>query len=324
MTFHLSGIDEAGYGPLLGPLVVGLATLRTTDRISPAMPWKLLAPTVVRRKSSKRGLAIADSKVLHKGEDLTPLESGVLAFVAAELGAAPPATFRELIDHLTAGRSGYLDDYPWYKDNDLPLPHSTPRLELTGIRRRLERALAKQQIEVAEVRAVPLEVTEFNQHLNEQDSKGDVNAWAIGRFLRWLWRQRSRTDADVWVDRLGGRNRYGPFLYPLFPKAQFQIIEQGEESQSYEVENSSGDRKLRVHFSKECEEISFATALASMTAKYTRQLHLALFNRWWQEQHPSELTPTAGYWQDAKRFLADIEPLRKSLQISDQILVRKR
>ena len=83
MSFHLSGIDEAGYGPLLGPLVVGLSTLKVEEPISPAMPWKLLTPTVTRKKS-KRGLAIADSKLLHKGEDLTPLESGVLAFISAE------------------------------------------------------------------------------------------------------------------------------------------------------------------------------------------------------------------------------------------------
>ena len=220
MSFHQSGIDEAGYGPLLGPLVVGLATLRTDEPIAPAMPWKLLAPTVVRRKGAKRGLAIADSKQLHKGDDLTPLESGVLAFVAAERGSAPPTSFRELIDHLTAERSGYLDDYPWYKGRDLPLPHSTPALELVGIRRRLERALTKQKIEVAEVRALPLEVTEFNQHVEEQTNKSEVNAWAIGRFLRWLWRQRTRAEAEVWVDRLGGRQRYGPFLYPLFPRAK--------------------------------------------------------------------------------------------------------
>lgn len=324
MSFHLSGIDEAGYGPLLGPLVVGLSTLKVAEAVSPAMPWKLLAPTVVRRKSSKRGLAIADSKLLHKKDDLTPLESGVLAFIAAERGGPPPTSFRELIDHLTTQRSGYLDDYPWYRDQDLPLPHSTPTLELTGIRRRLERALTKQNVEVAEVRALPLEVTEFNGHLKEHDSKGDVNAWAIGRFLKWLWRQRSRTEAEVWVDRLGGRQRYGPFLYPLFPKARFHILEQADESQAYEVKNAKGDRTLRVHFNKECEELSFATALASMTAKYVRQLHMVLFNRWWQAQSPGELAPTAGYWQDAKRFLEDVAPLRKSLRIGDDILVRRR
>ena len=85
-----------------------------------------------------------------------------------------------------------------------------------------------------------------------------------------------------------------------------------------------------MHFNKESEELSFATALASMTAKYVRQLHLVLFNQWWQEQHAAlgnkecELTPTAGYWQDAQRFLADIEPLRKSLKVSDHLLIRRR
>ncbi len=59
-----------------------------------------------------------------------------------------------------------------------------------------------------------------------------------------------------------------------------------------------------------------------MTAKYLRELHMMLFNRWWQQHQ--DLRATAGYYTDARRFLAECDPLRRRLGVDDALLVRNR
>ena len=63
-----AGIDEAGYGPMLGPLCIGAATFILPDA-DPAdgAPdlWDLLSEAVCRKVSDKKKrIAINDSKVL--------------------------------------------------------------------------------------------------------------------------------------------------------------------------------------------------------------------------------------------------------------------
>lgn len=328
--YWLSGLDEAGYGPTLGPLVVGMATLRSNDPLEPKAPWKLLAPTVLHHKK-KSGMTVADSKVLYSSSQktLTRLELPVLAFIAAERGGDAPSSFRELLGHLCRGTRknplGYLDDYPWYHDEDLALPIDTSVLALRGAERKLVRQLETAKLEVSEMRARPLEVIEFNRRLVDLDSKGDVNAWAMGGLLSWLWQQRKRKHISVATDRLGGRTRYGPFLYPLFDDSKFEILEQEHDVQRYQVTSRDDSRTLTIGFRKDGESECFSTALASMTAKYVRELHMRLFNAWWRrETGDDDLKPTAGYPQDARRFLAEIEPIRRRLSVDRELLIRKR
>jgi hypothetical protein len=65
------------------------------------------------------------------------------------------------------------------------------------------------------------------------------------------------------------------------------------------------------------------TALASMTAKYLRELSMKAFNEFWRAHIP-ELKPTAGYYRDAWRFKKEIAAIQKELQIDDCVIWRKR
>jgi hypothetical protein len=50
---------------------------------------------------------------------------------------------------------------------------------------------------------------------------------------------------------------------------------------------------------------------------------MRLFNRGWRERAP-EVRATAGYPEDARRFLGAIEPVRQRLAVPMELLLRHR
>jgi len=64
-------------------------------------------------------------------------------------------------------------------------------------------------------------------------------------------------------------------------------------------------------------------ALASMVAKYLRELAMQAFNAYWCERLP-DLQPTAGYPADARRFKEEIAQLQAAENIPDSTLWRNR
>ena len=90
----IAGIDEAGYGPLLGPLVVSATALElgagpwdgATTMEAEALPclWRLLKAAVAKKTPVRKGrLLIADSKIVHNLNEgnklLEPRRAGVPA-----------------------------------------------------------------------------------------------------------------------------------------------------------------------------------------------------------------------------------------------------
>ena len=75
-----------------------------------------------------------------------------------------------------------------------------------------------------------------------------------------------------------------------------------------------------MRFVTRCERFAPA-ALASMAAKYLRELSMHAFNAFWCG-HVADLKPTAGYPVDARRFKAAISNTQRKLGIADEVLWR--
>ena len=82
------GIDEAGYGPNLGPLVQAAVALNLPD--GDTAGWDTLKPVVRRCHEKADGrLLIDDSKKVYTRGGLEALERGVWSITAADLAHAP-------------------------------------------------------------------------------------------------------------------------------------------------------------------------------------------------------------------------------------------
>jgi len=320
----LVGIDEAGYGPTLGPLVVAATAFRVPDGQGPDPPnlWSHLRRSTTRKPDGRR-VPVDDSKKLYqRSKGVGHLEEGVLPFLGILDGGIPPE-FRSLLKRTSGSASGdrYLDVYPWYRGRDLALPTISYTNQIQRASRRLGDDLSRGGCELLGIRAHALEVKEFNRSLESWGNKSRVSFHLVAALIDWIWREFPGERAEIRIDRQGGRVHYGPLLYQKIRPRGIRIGQESEAVSSYEL--CRPGPPLGVSFLVDCEEKWFPVALAAMLCKYLRELHMSIFNSFWAEQ-VSNLKPTAGYYVDARRFLGDIDSARRKLAIDDALLIRSR
>lgn len=325
------GIDEAGYGPTLGPLVVSAAAFRITGapaeaEVGEAVPdlWVTLGDIVSRKPRPSR-IPVDDSKRLYRpGKGLSRLEEGILPFLRLRDGSLP-ADLRSLLGRLLNSReaSDYLDLYPWYRERTVRLPTGAYPNHIARLARKLGEALQSSDTRFLGLASVPIEVLHFNSALSEHGNKAMVPFAAIGNLLSRLWRAFPGERLEVAVDRQGGRTHYAPLLFRSLEPRGIVIERQTADTSIYRLRGDGRKGPLRVAFTTRGEARSLPVALASMASKYLRELHMKLFNQFWCElQH--DLRPTAGYPVDARRFLAETSRLRARLGIDEALLIRLR
>jgi ribonuclease HII len=92
-------------------------------------------------------------------------------------------------------------------------------------------------------------------------------------------------------------------LNEAFPGGWVRVIREGPARCEYAIERLG--REIHLRFEPRADGAHLAVALASMAAKYLREVCMMQFNRYWLAKVPG-LKPTAGYPTDAGRFFADI------------------
>ena len=323
MALLMCGIDEAGYGPLLGPLAVGAAAVSVRDweegQAAPDL-WKELSGGVAAGVKGAAGrVVIADSKALKlpgvSGGDtpggvgaggrhpLMHLERGVLAWLAW-MGQRP-SDDEALLECLGA----------WWP------PHRC--YERTGVERKVPlvggeslgivanglRSASGGRVVPVGLRCRLMGEVEFNRVVKESSGKGATTLVAMREHAAWfveLARAHEGHHLRFVCDRLGGREKYADIVEYLFSgesgAAEVRVLEETPERSRYVVGVPGVGREIGVVFEVGSERVYLPIALASMVAKLCRELAMERFNGWWG-QRVHGLKPTAGYWQDAQRWL---------------------
>jgi len=274
------GTDEAGYGPLLGPLVIAATAFESGGP-----------------RGALRDRAVLDSKVLYARGGRAALARALEPY----LGLPGPVTLATALAHLST-RGDPRAAYPWYGDVTDPIPR--PRPPPPAFRR---------------LYVSPFCERDFNEGCAREGGKGALLSRETLRLVRRVLLDHPGGAARVVCDRHGGRKRYAALLMEEFFPSLLVTERETPELSAYRLH--AHGREIAIEFRCRAESTDPPVALASVAAKYLRELFMQALNDYFSARIAS-LRPTAGYHGDGQRFLLDVAPALRELPGGAHLLSR--
>jgi ribonuclease HII len=316
----LAGIDEAGFGPLLGPLVVSCCAFSVKPELLGADLWQVFQHSVGKTRKHLGGrLLIADSKkAYHRDEGVGHLERTVLAVL--QCMKKTPAHLTELLTALCPECLPRLLEYPWCQKMTQRSLAGGPgdRKIASGV---FAADLEAQGVKLLHLRSCCLDVAYYNTLVGHVKNKAQVLFIAVTQLIQGLLNEFQDDTIHILVDRQGGRAHYREHLLRSFAGMDLRIVSEGPESSVYELR--TGGRTIRLSFEVGADDLHLPVALASMICKYLRELLMDCMNEYFIGMSAS-LRPTAGYWKDGQRFVEELRRHLPQLEIDNHKLIRCR
>ena len=316
----LVGIDEAGFGPILGPLVVSSSAFSLPHDLLKTDLWQVLRKSLSNTRKRLAGrLLVADSKKAYsKSIGIKHLERTVLS--ALQCLGKEPATLTELAELLCPNCLERWSDYPWYEDV------GSHRLSVDGADKAIASAVLADDLnsngmELLAMESCCLDVAYYNKMVAAVKNKANVLFSATSSLIKTAYDKFGSDDLHVLVDRQGGRVHYRKNLQRMFGDMELKIIRESPATSSYELR--ADGKAMRLHFVVGADGRFLPVSLASMTSKYLRELLIGNINRYFNG-FGANLKPTAGYWKDGLRFIEDIKTNLPEVRFDSQQLIRSR
>ena len=287
------GTDEAGYGPNLGPLVVAATAWRVAA--DPTDAERVLAAAVAEGLADHEGPLWADSKrIYHGGTGFAALERGALVAASLACGGLP-RSWPDLVAALAPDGGTAPAPPEAARLARLPLPADAAADACAALAGRIGPRLAAGRATLVAVRCRIVQPAAFNGLLDTGRNKSDI----LSQTTLDLAAELAAAGGEptlVWCDRHGGRRRYAPLLTGHFAAPLVRVVEETATRSVYDLPATA----CRVEFTVGGESRT-PVAVASMTAKYVRELAMRAFNAHWSALDPT-VAPTAGYPVDAARW----------------------
>jgi ribonuclease HII len=276
------GIDEAGYGPKLGPLVIAAVGFRFGRGVASSARCRDACKWLFDLKLSGR-VRIADSKCLYRDRvrDFPRLEQVALGLCG--LNAATP-NLRTWWKAICCTPYSDYAELPW--NTDLTLPVVTPLEDVLATQRHLRQAFHERGVAEVRLKVAVLFPRRFNEEVDRTGSKNALLLLWTARLLKSL-KLRVGEEIAIFMDQQGGRKNYQALWN------EFSSLAERSGSVGWTV-SPRGDSQYGL------------VAAASLVAKYVRELCMHCWNAYWQQQAP-EIASTAGYPADAQRFVRELQ-----------------
>lgn len=320
----LIGMDEAGLGPNLGPLVVTVTVWEVSGSPREFDLWGAMADVASQAPTKEPlRLQIADSKQVYSpGKGLAALEKSVLS--ALRMLGHRPESLSALSENLKSEISDFkfqISNFkfqipPWLAGRDMTLPTEIDAALVGDLATKWLECCQRSGVTLKAIRSEIVQPERFNAIVRACDNKSLALSRISLGLLRSVWNPDDDQPTLVVCDKHGGRNRYDDLLSEILDDRMIFAVGEAKERSVYRV----GSTELRFQMKAEA---NFPVALASLVCKYVRELSMDAFNQFWSEQVPG-LKPTAGYPVDAARFRADIAEAQQRLGITDDVLWRER
>ncbi|MFN4904401.1 MAG: hypothetical protein ACK5LQ_04170 [Planctomycetota bacterium] len=313
------GVDEAGYGPNMGPLVIAVSAwlvesdFDVLDGLAPFEPEFLAAPW----NPQCDFVPFGDSKKIYQpSKGLRGLSVAIRFFES--ILTSKPAISRPwfALGNLAHQDIKRVESLPWY-DRSLNLPDQVIDDLLTHSALVFSKEkLVKLGVQLVDFRLRVIDEAYFNKSVESLGNKSDVLGQSS---LNLTWQVLQDTlvsypckAVEIYCDRQGGRKKYAGLLSHTFQTSHALesvpfISASLESPQSSLYSMHYRDIPTTIRFQVEGDSL-FPPAASSMVAKWTREILMGRLNRYWQGVVGSTLRPTAGYAVDAARFAQDIGP----------------
>jgi ribonuclease HII len=316
----LAGIDEAGFGPLLGPLVVSCSAWTVPPELLEADLWQVFRRSLGKARKHLAGrLLIADSKkAFNRAEGVGHLERTVLA--ALQVMGVETQNLASLLTVLSPDCLPRLGEYPWFQNLQECCLAAEPA-DLRIAAQVLANDLQTHGAKLVCLRSSCLDVAYYNTMVERVRNKAQVLFIAVTQLMQGILDQFPDDHIRILVDRQGGRAHYRENLRRSFPGMDLRIVQEGDETSIYEMRQ--GSRLVRLSFEIKADDLHVPVALASMVSKYVRELLMECMNNYFVALD-ANLKPTAGYWKDGTRFVEELRQRLPDLKIDGHRLIRCR
>ena len=323
------GVDEAGYGPNLGPLVVAVSAWAVDSRLEVLDGLEPFAPEFQAASWTPRSAFVpfGDSKKIYQsGKGLAGLNFALRFFESIFEGKPSEKRPWFELSRLAQEDLSRVESHPWYrcKNPAKGLGRASQFDENSEASCRFAREkLLKLGVRLIGFRLRVLDEAYFNECVDRLGNKSDV----LGHIsLELAWKVlgecmdfHSFKGIEIYCDRQGGRKKYAGLISQTYERSHREsqvpfcsVVGESPKTSLYSMRHAGIATSIRfqVH-----GDSLFPPAAASMVAKWARESLMERFNGYWREVVGPGLKPTAGYAVDAARFARDIEPWITKLAI---------